>query len=349
MDNVGLRAIIRYLGLKNLSPRNIHDDMVATLGDQAPSYSMVKKWAAEFKRGRQSLEDDPRPGRPVTVTTRETINAIHDMILADRRIKQRYIATQLGISQERVHAIILNELHMTKVSARWVPKLLSPDNKRIRFNMSRDNLARFDANPDKFMKQFVTMDETWVHHFQPEMKEQSKQWKHPTSPPPKKAKAVMSAGKVMASVFWDSEGVLLVDYLQKGHTITGTYYADLLRQLREKIRSLRRGRLTRGVLFHQDNAPAHKSTVAMAAINECGFELLEHPPYSPDLAPSDYYLFPKLKKELSGRHFDTDDDVIGAVTQFLEDQPPDFYKTGIRMLQHRWKKCVDLEGDYVEK
>jgi histone-lysine N-methyltransferase SETMAR len=349
MDNVGLRAVIRYLGLKNLSPKDIHEDMVATLGEGAPSYSMVNKWAAEFKRGRESLEDDPRPGRSVTVSTKETIDKIHDMILADRRIKQRYIATQLGISQERVHAIIHNELNMMKVSARWVPKLLGPDNKRIRHNISRDNLARFNMNPEKFIQQFVTMDETWVHHFQPEMKEQSKQWKHPTSPVPKKAKAVVSAGKVIASVFWDAEGVLLVDYLEKGHTIPGTYYANLLRQLKEKIKILRRGKLTRGVLFHQDNAPSHKSTVAMAAINECGFEILEHPPYSPDLAPSDYYLFPKLKKKLSGRQFETNDDVIDAVNQFLEDQDADFYKAGIRMLQDRWTKCVHLGGDYVEK
>src|SRR6476619_5411601 len=110
MENVGVRAVIRYLGLKNLSPKEIHEDMTATLGEDAPSYSMVKKWAAEFKRGRQSLEDDPRPGRSVTVSTRETIDKIHDMILGDQRIKQRYIATQLGISQERVHAIIHNEL-----------------------------------------------------------------------------------------------------------------------------------------------------------------------------------------------------------------------------------------------
>jgi len=141
----------------------------------APSYSMVKKWAAEFKRGRDSLEDDPPPGRSVTVSTKETIEKMHDMILADQQIKQRYIATQLGISQECVHAIIHNELRMMKVSARWVPKLLDPDNKRIRHNMSRDNLARFNAIPEKFIQQFVTMDETWIHHFQPEMKEQSKQ------------------------------------------------------------------------------------------------------------------------------------------------------------------------------
>ena len=61
------------------------------------------------------------------------------------------------------------------------------------------------------------MDETWIHHFRPETKQQ---WKHLGSPPPKTG---MSAGKVMASIFWDADGVMLVDLLEKGHTITGVY------------------------------------------------------------------------------------------------------------------------------
>ena len=71
----------------------------------------------------------------------------------------------------------------------------------------------------------------------------------------------------------------------------------------ETIKQIRRGKLTRGVLFNQDNAPTHTSTVVMAAIQKCGFQRVEDPPYSPDLAHSDYYLFPKLKKELGGHHF----------------------------------------------
>ncbi|XP_041364231.1 histone-lysine N-methyltransferase SETMAR-like [Gigantopelta aegis] len=141
MDNISHRAIIHYLGPKGLTPKDFHEDMVITIGEDDPSYSMVKKWAAEFKRGSESLEDNPRPGRPVTVTTQETIAKIHDIIMADRRVTERYIATELGISQERVHAVIHNELQMSKVSACWVPKLLGPDLKRTRLNMSRENLA----------------------------------------------------------------------------------------------------------------------------------------------------------------------------------------------------------------
>ena len=112
------------------------------------------------------------------------------------------------------------------------------------------------------------MDETWVHHFQPETKQQSKHWTLLGSPPPKEAKTGMSARKVMASILCDAEGVLLVDYLDKGHTITGAYYAELLRQLRETIKQIQLGKLPRGVLIHQDHAPAHTSTVAMAAIQK---------------------------------------------------------------------------------
>ena len=92
--------------------------MVVTLVDDAPSYSMVKKWVAEFKRGGDS------PRRPVTVTTQETIAKIHYITITDRRVTEYYIVTELGISQDRIHAVILNELHMSKLSAHCVPKFL---------------------------------------------------------------------------------------------------------------------------------------------------------------------------------------------------------------------------------
>ena len=124
------------------------------------------------------------------------------------------------------------------------------------------------------------------------------QWKHSTSPAPKKTEVVSSAGKVMTSVFWDAKGIVFINYLQKGKTINGEYYAKLLRELRQAIKSKRPGKLTKGVLLHQDNAPAHKSLVAMSAVHDCGFELIDHPPYSPDLAPIGLFSVPKLEKNI---------------------------------------------------
>ena len=106
--------------------------------------------------------------------------------------------------------------------------------------------------------------------------------------PPNKFKKVSSAGKVMASIFWDSHGVIMVDYLEGGRTIKGAYYSAELRQLRQKIVKKRRGTLTQGVLLLQDNAPAHTSQVAMATAIKCSFEVLPHPSYSTGLAPLDF-------------------------------------------------------------
>ncbi|UYV61605.1 hypothetical protein LAZ67_1005515 [Cordylochernes scorpioides] len=210
-------------------------------------------------------------------------------------------------------------------------------------------LALFEANPEEFVSRFVTMDETWAHHFTPESKQQSMQLRHSGSPPPKKAKPVPSAGKVMVSVFWDSEGVLLLDFLNKGQTITGNYYANLVKQLREAIKEKRIGKLSRKIVYHQDNAPSHRSLQAMAAIYDSGFELLPHAPYSPDLAPSDFDLFPHLKKSLSGIHFRSDEEVIDAVTSFFESLETSFFLEGIKALEHGWKIYIDLKGDHVEK
>ena len=153
----------------------------------------------------------------------------------------------------------------------------------------------------------------------------------------------------MASVFWDSQGVNMIDYLEQGRTIHGAYYAAEPRQLRQEIARKGRGKLTRGVLLLQDNAPAHTSQVAMTAATKCGFEVLPHPPYSPDMAPSDFYLFQKLKSNLRGTQFGSNEGVIAAVNEYLEDQEKDFYLEGISQLEQRWTKCIASKGDYIEK
>ncbi|GFX07664.1 mariner Mos1 transposase [Trichonephila clavipes] len=107
----------------------------------------------------------------------------------------------------------------------------------------------------------------------------------------------------MTTVFWDSHGVILTDYLQKGKTITRAYFASLLDKLKAKLAEKRPHLQKKKILFCQDKAPSHTSMVAMAKIHELRFELLDHPPYSPDLAPSDFFLLPHLKIALGGQRF----------------------------------------------
>ena len=110
-----------------------------------------------------------------------------------------------------------------------------------------------------------------------------------------------------------------------------------------------RGKLTRGVLLLQDNAPVNTSQVAMTAATECGFEIIPHPSYSPDKAPSDFYPFSELQSHLRVAQFGSNEGVIEAVNEYLGDQENAFFFDGVRKLEQRWAKYIVLKGDYIEK
>ena len=150
----------------------------------------------------------------------------------------------------------------------------------------------------------------------------------------------------MASIFWDSKGIIMVDYLEEGRTTNGAYYAETLRRLRQKTMIERRGKLIRGVLLLQANAPAHTSQVAMAATIKCSFEVLPLPHYSTYLAPSDICLFSNLKTYF----------VVGILEAvkslnilLMSIWAPDFYFEGVSKLNQRWRKYINAKEDYIEK
>jgi histone-lysine N-methyltransferase SETMAR len=131
-----------------MSPKEIHEDFMDTLGKESPSYSTLKKWAAEFKRGRESIGDDERPGRPKDATNDETAEAVHDLVMCDRRRDLRSIAREVGISFGSVQAILTDVYGMSKVSTRWVPRQLTDDQKRTRLDISRYILSCYGDEAD---------------------------------------------------------------------------------------------------------------------------------------------------------------------------------------------------------
>ena len=93
----------------------------------------------------------------------------------------------------------------------------------------------------------------------------------------------------------------------------------------------------------------HTCKVAMDAVEQNGYELIPYPAYSPDLAPSSFFLFPNLKKDLRRLHFQSDEEVMMAVEEWVNGKDPDFFSSGLMALEHRWSKCITLEGNYFEK
>ena len=110
-----------------------------------------------------------------------------------------------------------------------------------------------------------------------------------------------------------------------------------------------RGKLSKGILLQQDNASLYTCKIAMDAVERNGYQLIPHPTYSPDLAPSDYFIFPNLKKNIRGRHFRSNEEVVAAVEEWVRDKDPVFFSSGLMALEHRWSKSIILEDNYIEK
>ncbi|KFD54678.1 hypothetical protein M513_04378 [Trichuris suis] len=120
-----------------------------------------------------------------------------------------------------------------------------------------------------------------------------------------------------------------------------------IQKLREEIKEKRRRKLSRKVLLQHDNAPVHRAKVALAAIQQCGFGQIDHPPYSPDLAPSDYFLFGNLKQHLRGTVFSDDNELKSAVQDYFNSREKNFFFNGLMNLKSRCEKCIEVEGQYI--
>jgi len=186
-NNVETQALINFFSfLQCKAPKEIHAILQEALEEDAPSYAAVKNWVAELKHGDFFTRDAPRPRRPKTVTTLEITDQIHELILEDRRISVKSIAERIGISRERVGFIIHEDLDMRKLSANWVPKCLNADQKRQWCHSSEQSSNFFRRYPNDFLSRLVTMDENWLYHYDLETKQQSMEWRHSSSSPPKK-------------------------------------------------------------------------------------------------------------------------------------------------------------------
>ena len=150
---------------------------------------------------------------------------------------------------------------MTRVCAKFIPELLSAEQKNFRLEIAQDNLGMVN-NDDTVLKKVITGDESWVYGYDPETKQQSSQWKRPDEPRPKKARQSHSSVKSMLIVFFHYESVVHHEYAPTGQTINKDYYFQILKRLRQAMRRKRPHFWSSGDwLLHQDNAPAHSSNL----------------------------------------------------------------------------------------
>ena len=253
----------------------------------------------------------------------------------DRRFTVREIVAEVGISTGSVHSILTEDLNLRRVSAKFVTKLLTEQQKELRKEISEDMLDFANHDPE-FIKIIITGDETWVYGYDPETKFQFSQWKHPESPRSKKARQVHSYVKVMLTCFFDSRGIVHHDYAPEGQTINKEYYLEVLHRLREAVQRKRPDLwAAKNFQLHHDNAPAHFVHVIHAFLAKNSMSLVRQVSYSPDLAPCDFWLFPKQKTILKGRRFQSREDIIKKSTKELGSIPEEEFKRCFEKWQKR--------------
>ncbi|KAL4154328.1 hypothetical protein QTP88_000207 [Uroleucon formosanum] len=195
----------------------------------------------------------------------------------------------------------------------------------------------------------IAIDETWIRDFEPELKSQSNIWKGITSPRAKKVRRQQTKVKQMMIFAYDKLGIIVTDRVPIGSSVTGDYYKTFLaKKLRPEIRKKRPGMLQNGVSILHDNARPHIGAPVVALLEKYGWERLKHPPYSPDLSPPDFDLFPKLKEPLRGIRFPNLDILNEEVSRRIRELNKDGVLCGIQALPKRWQSCIDKQGDYIE-
>jgi len=193
----------------------------------------------------------------------------------------------------------------------------------------------------------VTGDEKWIHYDNPKGK---KSWVKPGQPSTSMAKPNIHGLKVMLCIWWDQLGVVYYELLQPNETITGDRYRLQLMRLSRALKEKRPQYEERHdkVILQHDNARPHVAQSVKTYLETLKWEVLPHPPYSPDIAPSDYYLFRSMAHGLAEQHFHSFEEVKNWVDSWIGSKDEEFFRHGIRMLPERWEKVIANDGQYFD-
>jgi histone-lysine N-methyltransferase SETMAR len=346
------RVYIKFCQKLGKTATEMYEMLQQAFGETAFSRSKTSEWYSRFKNGRTSINDDPHIGRPSTARTNETVDRVNAVIRGNRRFTIREIADELNLPFGTCQAILTQDLGMRRVSEKLVPRLLTQDQTEHRATACRELLQRAE-NYATFLSSIITGDESWVYGYDPETK-QMPQWKMPSSPRPKKARQVRSNVKTMLIAFFDAEGLVHHEFLPQRQTMNQTVYITVLQRLRDAVRLKRPRKWSSGTwLLHHDNALCHAALSVRELLAKHSTSVVPHPPYSQDLAPCDFFVFPRLKSTLKGKRFQDVAEIQLNTKRQLQTIPRQAYQTCVEKWKDRWKRCIQsgelyFKGDKFE-
>jgi transposase len=237
---------------------------------------------------------------------------LEDKLLEFPFASMRFLASALEISKQTVKTYLTEYLHYKKFNYKWIPHTLTDENKKQRVLCAKQMLDVLTVDQINGFHHIITGDETWLPVYQPA----NYMWLPESSTPPTQPKLNPLKDKVMLTVFWGVEGFFLLKVLPKGRTINGAYFREeIILPLSKEMKSKS---MVPKLWLHMDNASPHKAGDTLDLITRLGFIQMPQPPFSPDLAPSDFYLFGRVKKEMKGKKYETPEEAVKAFEKILD-------------------------------
>lgn len=326
-----LRAILLHEHRLGSSARHAAEKINGTMGPGTVSHMTANRWFKRFSNGDDDFEDKTHPGRPSTFD----LDALKLAIESDPRLTTPCLAERFECSKTTI-LTNLHELGFVWKLPIWVPRDLSSFQLQVRSDIASSLLSY--KRTLAWLSNLVTGDEKWTlylnyHH--------GRQWLKSGNTDKKVPKTELHPKKVMLCVWWSMAGVVHWELLPTNTTVNAQVYCNQLDTVAAKLR----GKMDK-IYFLHDNARPHIANVTRQKLQELGWIILAHPPYSPDMAPTDYHLFRSLSHFLDGQMLNNDDELKNAIQTFFDQKSSSFYKEGIDSLPIRWQYIVDNNGQY---
>ncbi|KAA6385817.1 MAG: putative mariner transposase [Streblomastix strix] len=340
LDFIRFRAVALDHFIRGENHVETYVDMISIYGSLCPELDTIRRW-------RKAYEDEQDLVRYVIPSGRLRIhglgNELTKLISLDRNISLRRLADTLGHDKQIIKRIIREETDFKRVHLRWVPRKLTTLQRIARVEGARSMLPIIQLARTQRFRFLLTGDESYIFY----VNDFDSTWIRDGEKVPQRARRIITDPKILLTVFWTGEMILFKHWTFSGKTMTSTRFTDEVLKPMVKIAKIQITKEKGKLLLHMDNATSHTAKYTKNYIAKSSLTQIRHPAYSPDLAPSDYYLFGVLKKNLKGNHAKSPEQLQQLVENALNSLRPSDLKRALDGWEQRLKTVIRSRGAYI--
>jgi len=356
-----VRSFVFFCATLGESAATIQKKLYQLFGDQAPQKTFIYKYMKGLSHHDDDNDDDNdedddddadadefitfddayRSGRP---SKNIHLQEIIVQMLADEPFHStRSIAQSLSVSRETVRDVLKNKLKLRKFKCKWIPYQLTETRKKHRVHLA--SLLHSSLENMEILEKTITGDQAWFYFDNPA----DEQWAASPEDVQRNASRTLQSKKVMVTILWGLKGYYIVEALPVDQKYNSIYFVKLLQKLRDNLKATRGFKRIKIFYLHLDNAKVHRSQYTTEQAEELGFKMLPHPPYSPDLAPSDFFLFGYIKTQLKGSNFKTVAMLMEAIISILNKISQELIEKIMMEWVDRLQTVISHKGDYIDE